>query len=1155
MIHIEDVSPVRTRTTIGIGGQSPSGRVMRIAASPDKRRLYAGTAAGVWRSDDGGDHWRQMFWPQPPPGTDAVPGSLPAPNVLSIWVSPANPDVVLAGVGHDGRTVPQNGIYRSVNGGATWSLVHTFPPTSRVCTQIASAPDPQSPIVAAGEASIAISTDGGASFVDRFPWAPSFGSAYHVAVAPLDGPMRRMYALGGGQMWVSLDGGTTWRRDFATVSVVGGAPDGRGSGGEPGEFAATNSAPVHVVVPRHPARLYVAGTDRSLWAVDYADFAATGQGAWTALPVPPGGRSSGRFYVIAQPLPFERHLLFYSDSDKVWVCSAPPQAPESWQPIDPNHLVHVDPHCLAVSPDYVARVDPDGIAHGGGTLWVSNDGGVYRSEDSGATWTLGVCLSVLAPLNVTAAAARGQTALCIGTGDNIGFYSTDGGQHWKSQDYIGGDNDCCFLDQRQPSRLLVFAPRDGPTIPLRLYVDPGGGVPDAAIGTSQVLKIFGPPGLTNSQGKKIDNWNAVSFYVFKGHRPLVLTLAGEEPRPDGDFAGIRFFADGTKVVVRTTAMSTITAPEDWNTTATDEGPGVKVFQQGPVLPSPNAIVLQASGGHASPTFYVRAPADGAIWKWTRGMTDWQPVVPAAQPGPQFALGMFVDPYRPSRVYVIDDPTGAIHRSDNGGLTWVRDESLTQAVTEHDTFRIPLVDTFYNTESIVIDMLFDPEDPGRIFAVGYAGAFFTTDGVRWGRMMSSTALPQHAQMATLDTHSDPCNNALYIATGGRGVLRLRPLPWPVRTVNVTRITGRRITGPVTSWQTPNGPMTVEHLAARDPAGHLLVFWWSPAHDWQVVDVTAKTGRTIDGPLTSWQTRNGPFLVEHLAARDSNGHLLVFWWSPAHDWQVLDITAITGRTIVSGVTSWQTPNGPENVEHLAGHDAGGRLLVFWWTPSHDWRVVDISAITGQRVMSTPTSWQTANGPLNVEHLAAHGVTGDLLVFYWAPTHDWQVVNVSGITGVKIGGPPTSWQTPNGPFNVEHLAAAGADGRLRVFFWSPQHDWQSVDVTARTGISVAGAIGSWQTRRCRPVNFEHLAANDVNGALQIFTWSPENDWYAADVSELTGTNLQTGVTAWQTPNGPFNVEHLAAPDLSGNLIVFATRGSEVLTGRSDGPHACQP
>ncbi len=80
---------------------------------------------------------------------------------------------------------------------------------------------------------------------------------------------------------------------------------------------------------------------------------------------------------------------------------------------------------------------------------------------------------------------------------------------------------------------------------------------------------------------------------------------------------------------------------------------------------------------------------------------------------------------------------------------------------------------------------------------------------------------------------------------------------------------RVVGPLTIWQTPNGPLLVEHLAGRDAAGHLLVFWWSPAHDWQVVDVTAITGRTIAGPLTRWQTTNGPYNVEHLAAADAAG----------------------------------------------------------------------------------------------------------------------------------------------------------------------------------------------------------------------------------------------------------------------------------------------
>jgi hypothetical protein len=54
MIHIEDVSPVKSRTTIVFGGQSFSGRVTRIVASADGTRLYGASVSGVWRSDDGG---------------------------------------------------------------------------------------------------------------------------------------------------------------------------------------------------------------------------------------------------------------------------------------------------------------------------------------------------------------------------------------------------------------------------------------------------------------------------------------------------------------------------------------------------------------------------------------------------------------------------------------------------------------------------------------------------------------------------------------------------------------------------------------------------------------------------------------------------------------------------------------------------------------------------------------------------------------------------------------------------------------------------------------------------------------------------------------------------------------------------------------------
>ncbi len=82
-----------------------------------------------------------------------------------------------------------------------------------------------------------------------------------------------------------------------------------------------------------------------------------------------------------------------------------------------------------------------------------------------------------------------------------------------------------------------------------------------------------------------------------------------------------------------------------------------------------------------------------------------------------------------------------------------------------------------------------------------------------------------------------------------------------------------------------------------------------------------------------------------------------------------------------------------------------------------------------------------PILAERLGAKDPSGDLLMYSWSAVHNWDVDNVSQIAGRKVAGAATSWQTPNGPFNVEHLAAISPAGDLLVFFWSPEHDWQAV------------------------------------------------------------------------------------------------------------------
>ena len=44
---------------------------------------------------------------------------------------------------------------------------------------------------------------------------------------------------------------------------------------------------------------------------------------------------------------------------------------------------------------------------------------------------------------------------------------------------------------------------------------------------------------------------------------------------------------------------------------------------------------------------------------------------------------------------------------------------------------------------------------------------------------------------------------------------------------------------------------------------------------------------------------------------------------------------------------------NVEHLAGKGPDNSLLVFWWTSATNWQVVNVTNITGENVDSNPIS----------------------------------------------------------------------------------------------------------------------------------------------------------------------------------------------------------
>jgi hypothetical protein len=152
-------------------------------------------------------------------------------------------------------------------------------------------------------------------------------------------------------------------------------------------------------------------------------------------------------------------------------------------------------------------------------------------------------------------------------------------------------------------------------------------------------------------------------------------------------------------------------------------------------------------------------------------------------------------------------------------------------------------------------------------------------------------------------------------------------------------------------------------------------------YEVVNVSDITGQQIATPVTSWQTPDGPDLVEHLAGVDAAGNLYVFYWSPRADWQVVNVSDITGQQIATPVTSWQRPTYGSNVARLAGLDGAGSVWILSWVSRHDWCAINVSLYT-QALCATPlASWQVPDGERLVEHLAGSSDLGDVLVYYWS------------------------------------------------------------------------------------------------------------------------------------------------------------------------------
>lgn len=815
-MHIVDISPRRDATDIKLPKfyQSVSGKALCVAMSPDGSWVYLGGQSGVWRSEDGGKTWTHLERPQPPQG-GLVTGALPL-NVYDLLVGPGDPNTVLATTGRDAARPARDGLYRSTDGGETWQQVHQFQGPSHqvhMAAAMAAAVDDPNLVYAAGGA-VAISADAGQTWREVDP-RTSGGDAWYVVVGRKTTDARHVYALGT-HVWHSTDGGDTWsERSLPFEGRLDPPADGLGQ--------CVRCVCIH---PSDPEVIYVVRNlvnDKEnmceIWRGDFSTEAKSGSVKWLKLPAPPvgypGTTASGTNFIVAHGVGNTIYFIV-SDRRTVHISRGEPKKSGDWTRIDGDPL-HGDPHGIALSADF----NPALNGSAGGRIVIVNDGGAAASSDGAATWTLASGLLTLSLVNAAILPRLGkETGICIGMGDNDGFFSSDGGAKWVTQDYHEGDNDATFSDPRQPDRLIVFAPRASHR-EVWLYVAQAGEIANGAWGTSQRRRIPGPP---PAPGEKKSAWNAWSKHVGRGYRPVVQTLANESPRPDGDFLVIIVDHTGTPTarLKRTTALSSVHHAQDWLSEARSEGAGSVVFEPTPPLPHQEVDVVQASGGHEHPVYFVSNPSSTKhLWKCPDGGNAWKDLVPfGAKGGPEECHAFFVDPYRPDLLYVL----GKLHlwRSEDGGHAWKVDDDLERAVTDNGTYPLALRYDGHPGDSVLRDMAFDPVEPHYRFAAGTAGVFATVDGTTWQHLLLSSAAQMKPNGLVYDRVTYPCARMLYVSTGNRGILKLGPLapdlgllPGQVYSLN-GRLTEVRIDDSPTVYGPPSDALRADVVARLD--GH-------------------------------------------------------------------------------------------------------------------------------------------------------------------------------------------------------------------------------------------------------------------------------------------------------------------------------------------------
>ncbi|MCP4217633.1 MAG: hypothetical protein GY765_23525 [bacterium] len=337
------------------------GRLNCIAFHPGNTNIIwvGAPTGGLWKSEDGGTTWNT--------NTD----NLPNLGVSDIAIHPTNPQIMYIACGDRERgSTLSFGIMKSIDGGNTWNLTGLNPEVTeqyKICKLIMLPGTPDT-LLAASNKGIYKTINGGETWTRK-----TTGDFVDMTISPApiqgNGNSTWFATKAADGVFRSSDSGETWTR------LNNGLPQPSPGIGRIKVAIAPNSPSVMYAVYCEDIQsvgwewgLY--GVYRSTdggdnWALQ-AD--SPNMMGWSTDGTDRGGQAGFAFVLAVNP---ENHNELYTGSVYLWKSS---DGGVTWDCITGNNAVHVDHHELAFSPGSTT------------TIFSCNDGGIFRSTDNGYTW-------------------------------------------------------------------------------------------------------------------------------------------------------------------------------------------------------------------------------------------------------------------------------------------------------------------------------------------------------------------------------------------------------------------------------------------------------------------------------------------------------------------------------------------------------------------------------------------------------------------------------------------------------------------------------------------------------------------------------------------------------------------------------------------------